>query len=84
MEITLKSVTDQTFTLKVKPENTINEVANLLAPLLFNVFLSYGGKRLSEHHTLSNYNVQNKSTLHFALGKKAFLFLIVFFCFFLM
>jgi len=69
IQIFVKGFANATFTLEVEPSNTIRDVKALIQevdnidPDLQRLVLA-SGKPLEDRHTLSDYNIQEESTLH--------------------
>ena len=68
MQIFVKTLDGKTITLQVEATDTIENVKTMIAQKTeaepFQQRLVYGGKELKGDQILSDYNIQNESTLH--------------------
>ncbi|KAJ0628160.1 putative Ubiquitin-like domain-containing protein [Helianthus annuus] len=74
MHIFIKTMTGKTITLEVKPSDTIHNVKSKFYDregwLSCVQSVIFAGKQLEDSPTLSDYNIQNESTLLFVLSKR--------------
>ena len=71
MYIFVKNIIDKAYVMKVKPEDTIENIKSKIeymeGPPPEHQILVFDQKQLEDHHTLSYYNIQHKSTVHLVL-----------------
>ena len=73
LNIYIKTTTNKSFILSAKHQDTIDDILNhiriqqCICPNK-RLVVSFGGKELEECRTLSDYNVQNESTLFLSMS----------------
>ena len=68
MQIIVKTSTGKTITLWVQPTDTIDDIQDMEGILSVQQRFLFNGIQLEDGFTLSDYNIQNESTLHLVVG----------------